>query len=47
MKYTLQVVRISPSGKLLATGGDDAHLRVWAFPDMAKVGELVISSFVL
>lgn len=32
-----KVVRISPSGKLLATGGDDAHLRVWAFPDMAKV----------
>ena len=31
------MVRISPHGKLLATGGDDGHLRVWSFPDLAKV----------
>ena len=35
--YNIQVVRISPHGKLLATGGDDGHLRVWSFPDLAKV----------
>ena len=33
----IQVVRISPHGKLVATGGDDGHLRVWSFPDLAKV----------
>ena len=33
------MVRISPHGKLLATGGDDGHLRVWSFPDLAKVKE--------
>lgn len=32
-----KVVRISPNGKFMATGGDDGHLRVWSFPDLAKV----------
>lgn len=32
-----KVIRISPSGKLMATGGDDGHLRVWSFPDLAKI----------
>lgn len=32
-----KVIRISGNGKLLATGGDDGHLRVWSFPELAKV----------
>jgi len=33
----VKVLRISLNGKLLATGGDDGHLRVWSFPEMNKV----------
>lgn len=32
--------RISPDGKLLATGGCDGILRVWTFPDLNAVHEI-------
>ena len=32
-----QVVRVSPSGKMLGAGGDDGHLRVFSFPDLARL----------
>lgn len=32
-----KVVRISPNGRLLASGGDDGHVRVWSFPELNKV----------
>ncbi|XP_037928141.1 prolactin regulatory element-binding protein [Teleopsis dalmanni] len=31
-----RVVRISPDGRLMATGGTDGHLRVWTFPQMVQ-----------
>lgn len=31
-----RVVRISPDCRLMATGGTDAHIRVWSFPKMNK-----------
>lgn len=34
-----RVVRISPNGKLMATGGTDGVVRVWKFPRMAKLME--------
>lgn len=35
-----RVVRISPNGKLMATGGTDGVIRVWKFPRMTKLMEL-------
>lgn len=32
-----RVVRISPNGKFMATGGIDGHLRVWNFPRMTPL----------
>ena len=32
-----KVVRVSLSGKFLASGGDDGHLRVFSFPDLDRV----------
>lgn len=32
-----RIVRISASGKLMATGGLDGHIRVWNFPSMTKI----------
>merc|ERR1719397_301811 len=32
-----KVVRVSLNGKFLAAGGDDGHLRVFSFPDLASV----------
>lgn len=29
-----RVVRISPNGKLMATGGTDGKVRLWSFPKM-------------
>jgi len=34
-----KVVRISYNNKLLASGGDDGNVRIWSFPDLAKVHE--------
>lgn len=35
-----RVVRISPNGQLMATGGTDGHLRLWTFPKMTKKSEI-------
>lgn len=36
-----RVVRISPNGKFMATGGLDGHLRVWNFPRMTPLADIV------
>lgn len=35
-----RVVRISPNGHIMATGGTDGHLRVWSFPQMLKTADI-------
>ncbi|XP_061402751.1 prolactin regulatory element-binding protein [Musca vetustissima] len=35
-----RVVRISPNGHIMATGGTDGHLRVWSFPQMLKTSDI-------
>lgn len=35
-----RVVRISPNCKLMATGGCDAHVRIWTFPHMVQVFDI-------
>uniref|UniRef100_A0A182K7U2 Uncharacterized protein n=1 Tax=Anopheles christyi TaxID=43041 RepID=A0A182K7U2_9DIPT len=35
-----RVVRISPNGRLMATGGMDGHLRVWNFPKMTIASDI-------
>lgn len=35
-----RVVRISPNGRVMATGGTDGYLRVWSFPQMMKNAEI-------
>lgn len=35
-----RVVRISPNGKFMATGGLDGHLRVWNFPRMTPLADI-------
>lgn len=32
-----RIVRISPNGKLMVTGGIDGHIRVWSFPKMTPL----------
>ncbi|XP_005189767.1 prolactin regulatory element-binding protein [Musca domestica] len=39
-----RVVRISPNGHIMATGGTDGHLRVWSFPQMLKTADIVAHS---
>lgn len=36
-----RVVRISPNGKLMVTGGLDGHVRVWSFPRMTPLTDIV------
>lgn len=40
MEPIQRVVRISPSGKLMATGGTDGHVRVWSFPKMLQHNDI-------
>uniref|UniRef100_A0A336N041 CSON009619 protein n=1 Tax=Culicoides sonorensis TaxID=179676 RepID=A0A336N041_CULSO len=35
-----RVVGLSPSGKMMATGGLDGFIRVWQFPSMSKITEI-------
>lgn len=35
-----RVVRISPNGHVMCTGGTDGHLRVWSFPQMIKSADI-------
>lgn len=35
-----RVVRISPSGKMMTTGGLDGCIRVWSFPSMTKITDI-------
>lgn len=35
-----RVIRICPSGKLMATGGLDGHVRVWNFPQMTPLADI-------
>jgi prolactin regulatory element-binding protein len=35
-----RIVRVSPNGKLMATGGIDGHVRVWHFPKMTKLVDI-------
>lgn len=35
-----RVVRISPNGRIMATGGMDGHLRLWNFPKMTLMSDI-------
>lgn len=35
-----RVVRVSPNGKLMATGGIDGHVRIWNFPRMTQLVDI-------
>lgn len=35
-----RVVRISPNGHIMCTGGTDGHLRVWSFPKMIPTADI-------
>ncbi|XP_035777601.1 prolactin regulatory element-binding protein-like [Anopheles albimanus] len=35
-----RVVRISPNGRFMATGGMDGHLRVWSFPKLTCTSDI-------
>uniref|UniRef100_A0A0K8TTU7 Putative prolactin regulatory element-binding protein n=1 Tax=Tabanus bromius TaxID=304241 RepID=A0A0K8TTU7_TABBR len=35
-----RVVRISPNGKFMVTGGTDGHIRIWSFPKMFNLRDI-------
>ncbi|XP_012267003.2 prolactin regulatory element-binding protein [Athalia rosae] len=35
-----RIVRVSPSGDCMATGGTDGHIRLWKFPHMTKIHDI-------
>ncbi|XP_055637882.1 prolactin regulatory element-binding protein [Toxorhynchites rutilus septentrionalis] len=35
-----RVVRISPNGRIMATGGMDGHIRLWNFPKMTMITDI-------
>lgn len=35
-----RVVRISPNGKFMATGGTDGHIRLWTFPNLTTIHDM-------
>lgn len=35
-----RIVRVSPTGKLMATGGTDGHIRLWKFPHLTKLHDI-------
>ncbi|XP_015592368.1 prolactin regulatory element-binding protein [Cephus cinctus] len=35
-----RIVRVSPDGKFMATGGTDGHVRLWKFPQFIKVHDV-------
>lgn len=37
-----RVIRISPNGKMMATGGLDGHVRVWNFPKMTPLVDIAV-----
>lgn len=35
-----RIVRVSPSGRIMATGGTDGRIRIWKFPELIKFHDL-------
>lgn len=35
-----KVIRISPNGHFMVTGGNDGHVRLWQFPQLNKIVDI-------